>query len=128
MKELDIKTLQDVTGQIETLFLDLGLNQSIEHKTAMLHGEVEEMLEAQQNHIPGNEQTKKELAGEAADVIFCVLSLMNDYGIDANEAMNSVFTKVLNRVNGEHVAIVKSETGLNGKELYCEAKRIADSQ
>jgi NTP pyrophosphatase (non-canonical NTP hydrolase) len=123
MKELDLHQSQNIAGQLDGLFKEIGLPQTPEFHLQVMIGEVQEAIEAHDSYSQTpNEQTRNHLAGELADVLYCVLSIMNDYGIDANEGMNYVFTKIYGRINREHIGNVREDTGFDGCDLYREAK------
>lgn len=123
MRELDLHQSQSIASQLDALYQEVGLDQSPPRKIEMLVGEVKEAVEAFDDYQQlRNIETKHHLMGELADVLFCVLSTMNDLGMDANLAMEYVFTKNFSRVNREHIADVRLRTGLDGEDLYKQAK------
>lgn len=132
MVELDIRNSQHIAAQLDTLYEEIGLDQSPQSKLQILLGEVQEVVEAHNDYsrLPCPEH-RKALAGELADVLFCTLSTMNDFGIDAVEAMNYVFDKNLGRVNREHIANTKAKlngSGDNPKMVYKAAKAEHDKK
>lgn len=128
MQELDLRNAQAITDQLDSWYVEMGLGQTTDFKVGKLQEEVIEVLEATDNYQQETSQENKEhLAGELADVLYCTLSLMGNMGIDANEAMNFVFTKNMARVNPTWAQMMREESGIeNGPELYKVAKARAD--
>jgi NTP pyrophosphatase (non-canonical NTP hydrolase) len=128
MTELDLHQSQAIVAQLDKWYIEMGLPQSADFKAAKMNEELGEGIEAYEifkaNPTPEN---KAHLAGELADILFTTLAMMNEHSIDANEAMHYVFKKNMGRVNPEHVNNVQQDTGLNGRELYKEAKKRHDT-
>lgn len=122
IKELHLHEAQQIASQLDTLYQEIGLDQSPGQKLRMLKGEVDEVEEAWEKG------DRDGLPGELADVLFCTLSMMNDLGIDANMAMEYVFTKNFGRVNREHIENTRNGNGLHGRELYNRAKESYDAR
>jgi NTP pyrophosphatase (non-canonical NTP hydrolase) len=127
--ELDLHQSQAVVAQLETWYESMGLEQSLEMKVFKLHEEVNEGIEAIEIHDETpTPENREHLKGELGDILFCTLNLLNHYGISADDAMNSVFTKNMGRCNPEHVANVKNGSDLSGMDLYKKAKQAYDSR
>ena len=102
MHELDLHQAQAISAQLDVWYEAIGLEQSSEMKFAKLTEEVIEARIAHDEYTDMQTPHKRaELAGELADVLFTTISLMNNYGIDANEALHQVFTK--NKIGRAHV-------------------------
>lgn len=122
MKELAISQTQDISGQLSRQYDKLGLKND---PIKLLSGEFCEVAEAYQEHFfLQSKETRDHLQEELGDLIFCVMAIANQHGIDMNEAMNDTFTKNWGRVNDEWVEMVRQSTGLEGIALYKEAKRL----